>query len=218
MSKKDIQFEQLFAGSRLDRRIRIARAGNPQFKYLQWLLTAVSTSVDRPVLWAMRSEGLTCAATDGRRLHTCAKFLEIPEGTWLPEVNTTNEVILVEINRQYPDFACVIPDDSEPTRHPLKTHVEWGAEGILMVRLGIAVDTNMLRDAVWGGGVRDKNEKVPLELVAEPDNPATRESERTQSGYLAGPGPLVLNFSDWSRKAVIMPFKLKGDIYRDNKA
>lgn len=185
--------------------LEIKKTGNPQFKYLKWLLCGTSVDRTRPIINCLYVDEDGMTTTNGRSLHRCAPMRDIPPGIWWPEVDQSARVLLREISgMNYPNYRQVIPDDEAKGRFKHDSEFEYDKEGVWMVQKGIALDNQLLKNILWGGGVAKKEDKVTCKTVIEPE---TEPSSFAPKGTKGPPGPVTFHFRDWSRFAVLMPIR-----------
>lgn len=191
---------EIFGDQLTDRRIELEKKGNPQFKYLRWLLTACSVDETRAVLNCICVEGDTMIASNGRVLHRCAKLRDLDDGIWWPEVLQSGKVVLRQVDTNFPNYKQVIPDDEAKGRFKHSSEFIWDREGSWMVKHGIVLDTGMLKNILWGGDVLKKDDKARCDTYIEPE-------QKNPHSTSATPGPVTFHFRDWSRFAVLMPIR-----------
>ena len=133
--------------------IEISKTGkkDTNFMFLRNLMVALTNDETRFILMFLSVSKNTMVATDGRRLHSGDNIFELPDGLWLPIVNTAKMVIFIPKTDgiTYPNWKQVVPDMASYIK--IADYMSPRSMAVAMMKLGqqsVCVDYDLLMDAL----------------------------------------------------------------------
>lgn len=167
------------------------------FDGIKWAIAARSNDETRKNIQGVNVDNGLIVATNGHRLHCYVADRDIPSGTYAIVKETKDMIILDKTDLEYPDYERVFPQHTHNGIKDLSTHTRGGKNSAL------DHETNVLNH-ILRQSQNCFNVKYLLDAC-----PANEDLHFEQCGEAGDLKPLVIRNQDYTKAALVMPYKDK---------
>lgn len=167
------------------------------FDGIKWAIAARSFDETRKNIQCIKAESGVIVATDGYRLHIATTERDIPDGVYTVVKTAKDMIVLDKSDIEYPDYERVFPTHTHNGIKDLSTHTS--------VSKGAALDheTNVLNHVL-----RQSQDCFNVKYLMDAC-PMNEDLHFEQCGEAGDMRPLVIRNQDYTKAALVMPYKDK---------